>query len=281
MKKNISILLIVAIILIVSLASGFAETIDVKDYIKGKFPTIFVIYLSSLEELDEYEKEFIDLLQNLPEEEQKSFAKGVYEDGFSKEILEDCRESLIVKEEEPELEIEEEIIDTGKWVCSRGMDPIDDTEIIAFTLYSDSGKSVSGKPIRLVLRYQSGKKSGKTRLYINWYDYISGYYISGYYYNETPVTYRLGTEKAKTGYWSISADHTATFYLTRLSFFKIPSSKNTIKFIRGLMEVDRFVAKTRPYNENPSTAVFDVRGLKNAVEEFNDTLGWIKVEEGE
>ena len=67
----------------------------------------------------------------------------------------------------------------------------------------------------------------------------------------------------------------------RLSFFKIPSSKNTIKFIRGLMEVDRFVAKIRSYNENPSTAVFDVRGLKNAVEEFNDTLGWIKVEEGE
>jgi len=277
MKRNIFIWLIAMGILIVFSTLVFAsETIDVKDYIKGKFPTIFTIYLSSLRELDEYEKEFIDLLQNLPEGEQKSFAKEVYENGFSKEILEDCRESLIVKEEEPELEIEEEIIDTGKWVCSREIDPIDDTEIIAFILYSDSGKSVSGKPIRLVLRYQSGKKSGKTRLYINWYDYISGYYFGGNYFNETPVKYRLGNEEAKTGYWSISADHTATFYLTKLSFFKIPSSKHTIKFIRRLMEIDRFVAKTTPYNENPTTAVFDIRGLKNAVEQFNDILHWIK-----
>jgi len=27
------------------------------------------------------------------------------------------------------------------------------------------------------------------------------------------------------------------------------------------------------------TVVFDIRGLKNAVEEFNDTPGWIKEEE--
>ena len=275
MKKNITILLIAASILIVSLVPGFTETIEVKDYIKGKFPVIFNIYLSSLEELDQEEKEFIDLLANLPEEEQKSFAKKVYDNGFSKEILEDCRESIIGKEEKPELEIKE-VIDTGKWICNRGIDPIDDTEIITFILYSDSGKSVFGKPIRLVLRHQSGKKSGETRLYINWYDYLSGVYFSGDYLNITPVAYRLGTEKAKTGYWAISADHEATFYLTGLSFFHIPSSGDTIKFIRKLMQFDSFVAKVAPYNENPVTAVFDVRGLENAVEQFDDILQWIK-----
>jgi sugar lactone lactonase YvrE len=65
-----------------------SETINVKDYIKGKFPVIFNIYLSSLGELDEYEKEFVDLLQNLPEEEQKNLAKEVYNNGFTLEILE-------------------------------------------------------------------------------------------------------------------------------------------------------------------------------------------------
>ena len=65
-----------------------SETIKVKDYIKGKFPIIFSIYLTSLGELDEFEKEFIDLLQNLPEEEQKNLAKEVYNDGFTLEILE-------------------------------------------------------------------------------------------------------------------------------------------------------------------------------------------------
>ena len=47
------------------------------------------------------------------------------------------------------------------------------------------------------------------------------------------------------------------------------------------MEADKLAIQITPYNEGPTTAVFDVRGLKNAVEEFNDALGWIKVEEGE
>jgi len=65
-----------------------SETNKVKDYIKGKFPVIFNIYLSPLGELDEYEKEFVDLLQNLPEEEQRNLAKEVYDNGFTLEILE-------------------------------------------------------------------------------------------------------------------------------------------------------------------------------------------------
>ena len=84
-----------------------SETIDVKDYIKGKFPVIFTIYLSSLGELDEYEKEFIDLLQNLPEEEQKYFAKEVYGSGFSKDILEKIKKGNIVQDTESEIGKEE------------------------------------------------------------------------------------------------------------------------------------------------------------------------------
>jgi hypothetical protein len=80
-----------------------SETIEVKDYIKGKFPVIFNIYLSSLGELDEYEKEFIDLLQNLPEEEQKNFAKEVYGGGFSKDILEKMKKGNIVQDTESEI----------------------------------------------------------------------------------------------------------------------------------------------------------------------------------
>ena len=119
MKRNIFILLIVACILIVFSTFVFAsETINVKDYIKGKLPTIFNIYLSSLGELDEYEKVFIDLLQNLPEEEQKNFAKEVYNNGFSKEILEKIKKEGITK---PKTEIEgknEEKAkeETGKYV---------------------------------------------------------------------------------------------------------------------------------------------------------------------
>ena len=70
-------------------------TINVKDYIKDKFPPVFSLYLSSLDDLDSYEKEFIDLLEKLPEEEQEYYAKKVYEYGFYREILE------VVKEGKP------------------------------------------------------------------------------------------------------------------------------------------------------------------------------------
>ncbi len=70
MKKNITCLLLVTIFISIScLTVSSSQTINVKDYIKDKFPPIFSFYLSSLEDLDSYKKEFIDSLENLPEEE--------------------------------------------------------------------------------------------------------------------------------------------------------------------------------------------------------------------
>ena len=98
MKRNIFISVIVVIILIVFSTSIFASgTIKVKDYIKDKFPSIFSFYLSSLEDLDSYEKEFIDLLQKLPEEEQEYYAKEVYKSGFSLELLKSIKEGKTIQ----------------------------------------------------------------------------------------------------------------------------------------------------------------------------------------
>ena len=71
---------LILIIILLSLCSSFvnADTVEVKDYIKGKFPLKFAIYLSSLGKLDQNEKEFIDLLEKLPEETQEFYAKEVY-----------------------------------------------------------------------------------------------------------------------------------------------------------------------------------------------------------
>ena len=68
-----------------------ANPIDVKDYIKDKFPLTFTLYLSSLEELDEAEKEFIDLLEKLPKETQKFYAKEVYNKGFTEDLLKELK----------------------------------------------------------------------------------------------------------------------------------------------------------------------------------------------
>ncbi len=98
MKREISILLIVISILIVFSTLIFASgTIEVKDYIKDKFPPIFNFYLSSLEDLDSYEKEFIDLLEKLPEKEQEYYAKEVYKNGFSLELLKNVKEGKTIQ----------------------------------------------------------------------------------------------------------------------------------------------------------------------------------------
>jgi len=95
--KSSSKFLLVAIVFLIliffiNIAYLDSKSINVRDYIKDKFPSIFSFYLSSLEELDQYEKEFIDLLQKLPEEEQEYYAKEVYKNGFSLEFLEKVKE---------------------------------------------------------------------------------------------------------------------------------------------------------------------------------------------
>ena len=105
MKRNIFILLVIASILIVFSISIFAsETIKVEDYIKYKFPLIFSLYLSSLEDVDLDEKVFIDLLEKLPEEEQGYYAKEVYKNGFSQDLLDNLKRWQI-KEEGPSLKV--------------------------------------------------------------------------------------------------------------------------------------------------------------------------------
>ena len=103
MKKNITCLLLVTIIISIfclSLTVSFSQIINVKDYIKDKFPFIFSFYLSSLQDLDSYEKEFIDLLQKLLKEEQEYYAKEVYKNGFSPELLKNIKEGKTFTTEE-------------------------------------------------------------------------------------------------------------------------------------------------------------------------------------
>ena len=97
MKKIAIFLLIVVIIIGLFYSISTSQTINVKDYIKDKFPSIFGFYLSSLEDLDLYEKEFIDLLEKLPGKEQEYYAKEVYKNGFSLELLENVKEGKTIK----------------------------------------------------------------------------------------------------------------------------------------------------------------------------------------
>ena len=56
------------------------------------------MYLKPLEELDKYEKEFINLLQGLPEDKQKDYAKDIYKNkSLTPELLEKIKQGQIAK----------------------------------------------------------------------------------------------------------------------------------------------------------------------------------------
>jgi len=99
-----------------------SETINLKNYIKDKFPSvIYNIYLASLDELDQYEKEFIDILQNLPKDTQRYYAKEVYNNGFTQELLEKIREEIIA--EKSSAKIEEKVSEKSPTV-SKEIEPL-------------------------------------------------------------------------------------------------------------------------------------------------------------
>jgi len=140
---------------------------------------------------------------------------------------------------------------TGHWKVSTSINPLDDTKTIILALPAKKGRSGrSDRPIPLIIRC----KSGETELYIGWGEYLG---------SSTHVTSRLGHGQAITSQWNLSSESTTSFY-----------PHNTILFINQLMNVDRLVLQTTPYQEIPITAVFETTGLKTAIKPLRMVCGW-------
>jgi type VI secretion system protein VasI len=135
----------------------------------------------------------------------------------------------------------------SKWEVSVQTDQMDDSKKIFFMLPAESATAYDR--VALFIRYQNGK----TELFVAWGDYLG---------DNSRVTVRFGNEDPYTEYWSKSSDSTATF------------CRNPVSFIQKIADYDRLVMRITPYSEGPKTAVFDIRGLKEEVEPYNDDLEW-------
>tara|TARA_B100001123_G_C15261633_1_gene1006788 strand:+ start:111 stop:719 length:609 start_codon:yes stop_codon:yes gene_type:complete len=145
----------------------------------------------------------------------------------------------------------EEIQDSGKWNVSIDTNPIDDSKTVTLYLVADSGKSsMLGEPVVLIIRC----KSLETNVFINWRDYLG---------SEARVLTRIGKEKAETRSWSLSTDSQATFF-----------PRNEVDFLKKLLAVDSFVAQVTPYSESPVTAIFNIKGLSNAITPLREACNW-------
>ncbi|RXG63195.1 hypothetical protein ES695_18405 [Candidatus Atribacteria bacterium 1244-E10-H5-B2] len=71
------------------------KKISVNNYIKDNiFPDNFEVYLNSLQELDNYEIEFITLLERLTKDRQIYYAEEVYNAGFNQTILQQLKSEI-------------------------------------------------------------------------------------------------------------------------------------------------------------------------------------------
>ena len=52
------------------------------------------------------------------------------------------------------------------------------------------------------------------------------------------------------------------------------SPRNEVDFLKKLLVVDSFVAQVTPYSASPITAIFDIRGLSNAIKPLQETCSW-------
>lgn len=138
----------------------------------------------------------------------------------------------------------------GKWVVSREVNPVNDSDIVSLVLQADSGQGKFGKRVILVVRC----KDNTTEMYIRWHDYLG---------SSAKVVSRIGGNPARTDRWSLSTDHQATFF-----------PRSPISTLLEMMKHDRYLAQVTPYNENPVTAIFDTAGLNEAIQPLRELCEW-------
>ena len=138
----------------------------------------------------------------------------------------------------------------GNWTIYESIDPMSDSKKVGMILHSDNKGSWG--TYALVIRCQQGQ----TELYIRWNDRIT---------EENPgVTIRLDKRSPMISNWSISSDRTITFY----------TSGDITDFIKQLMGAETLAARVTPYQGAPITAVFDVRGLSEAIKPLRECCHW-------
>lgn len=137
----------------------------------------------------------------------------------------------------------------GQWTVEKKTDPIDDTKTVNIFLIADSGNSRFGKPIMLVARCDSEK----TEMFIDWQIYLG---------SEAKVTLRIGDDDAKKSKWILSSDRQKSF------------NKSPINTLKAMLTTDKMVAQITPFNQKPSTAVFNIAGLNEAIKPLREACVW-------
>ena len=140
----------------------------------------------------------------------------------------------------------------GYWHVDESADPIDDSVTIT-AIVSANGQPSFGTGPTLAVRCAKDK----TEAFINWSHYLGRDHTGS-------VVVRWNDGVPETERWSGSTSHRSTF------------ARQPIGFVRSLMEHDRLVVRTTPYNDAPATLVFDLTSdsKRGALWRVADACNW-------
>ena len=139
------------------------------------------------------------------------------------------------------------------WEMLKEKSPIDDSQ--TYTIQREADSPVHGgfrksRPV-LILRH----KEGKSEVYVAWPMYLGN--------DKLPVTVRFDKDDAITEDWGCSTDGKAVFS-------PFPFSD----FLEMALTSSRLVVRLTPFGESPETAIFDISGLADVLDE--DVLAVLK-----
>tara|TARA_B100001123_G_C15214459_1_gene988620 strand:+ start:202 stop:1293 length:1092 start_codon:yes stop_codon:yes gene_type:complete len=152
---------------------------------------------------------------------------------------------------------------TGMWVVSTTTDPTNDSSVYSFSVTSVSGVDRFGTPIQLNIR----ESNEGIELFISW---GTDFFSSEGFQGEAQITSRAGSYAAGAATWSRSTDMSGTF-LKNYVCDQVEGGA-VLHAIRSLWDVDQAVFRCTPVHSNTITAVFDVRGLRQAMTPYRDTM---------
>jgi len=163
-----------------------------------------------------------------------------------------------------------------KWQVTETHSPMDDSKTVVLALDSDAviqGPIGSDKPT-LIVRC----KEGKTQVYV-----ATGMAASveqdfdGGPSPDHTVRIRLDQSSALTDHWSESTDHKALF-ASEIIYDQhggiADVSGGAAAFATQLANASTFTFQFTPFDGNPQTARFDIRGLRDHLNKVADACGW-------
>ena len=135
------------------------------------------------------------------------------------------------------------------WQIVAKTNPLDDTVTTVFIVESSGGTSPVFGEHRLIIRC----RGNELNIWIDWHQFLSTESASD-------VTWRVGKQKAQSGKWPHGASSSSlTFY-----------PHDEPELVTQMIDSDQFVAQTKAATGDTLTAIFNVRGLEQAVTPIKD-----------